>query len=249
MTIIGIIPSRYGSTRLAAKSLADIHGKPMVQHVYERVRRSTLITRVVVATDDERIESAVHGFGGEAVMTSPEIQSGSDRIARAAEGLEADIVVNIQGDEPLIDPAMIDATIRLLIDDPSAVVGTAVKIITDPEDIVNPNVVKVVLDDAMQALYFSRSAVPHVRDNADARTWLNETTFYKHFGLYAYRSGFLRQFTQWAPGRLERAEKLEQLRIMEHGFQIKCALTTADSIAVDTQADLDRVRAVIAASR
>jgi 3-deoxy-manno-octulosonate cytidylyltransferase (CMP-KDO synthetase) len=247
MNIIGIIPSRYGSTRLQAKSLADIHGKPMVQHVYERVLQSTLITRVVVATDDERIAAAVKRFGGESVMTSPSIQSGSDRIAAAAASVDADLIVNIQGDEPLIDPVMIDETIQLLIDDPSAVAGTAVKIITDPDEILNPNIVKVVLDGKMYALYFSRSPIPHVRDHADARTWLNETTFYKHFGLYVYRSAFLRQFTSWAQGTLERAEKLEQLRIMENGHRIKCALTEADSIAVDTQEDLEKVRAVIAA--
>lgn len=246
MKIIGIIPSRYGSTRLAAKSLADIHGKPMVQHVYERVLQSTLITSVVVATDDERIASAVHRFGGQSVMTPESIPSGTDRIACAAETLEADIIVNIQGDEPLIDPQMIDATIQLLIDDPSAVAGTAVKVVSQWEDLANPNVVKVVLDGAMNALYFSRSPVPHVRDRAEMQTWLKETTFYKHFGLYVYRSEFLRRFTSWGPGVLERAEKLEQLRILENGFRIKCALTTADSIAVDTQEDLDRVRAVIA---
>ncbi|HLP16767.1 MAG TPA: 3-deoxy-manno-octulosonate cytidylyltransferase, partial [Bacteroidota bacterium] len=164
MNIIGIIPSRYGSTRLPAKSLADIHGKPMVQHVYERAKASRLLTRVVVATDDTRIDQAVKAFGGESVMTPVSIQSGSDRIAFAAETLEADLVVNIQGDEPLIDPAMIDDTIRLLVDDSNAMVGTAIKAITDPQEITNPNIVKVVVDASMHALYFSRSPIPYVRD-------------------------------------------------------------------------------------
>jgi 3-deoxy-manno-octulosonate cytidylyltransferase (CMP-KDO synthetase) len=247
MNIIGIIPSRYGSTRLPAKSLADIHGKPMVQHVYERATESKLITRVVVATDDERIDSAVKRFGGESVMTSPEIQSGSDRIAWAARSIDgADIIVNIQGDEPLIDPAMIDQTIRLLLDDAAAVAGTAVKVIQDAREITNPNIVKVVLDRSGYALYFSRSPIPHVRDQADLSIWPAQTTFYKHFGLYVYRSEFLQRFTSWAPSALERAEKLEQLRILENGCRIKCAITEAESIAVDTQEDLDRVRAAFA---
>jgi 3-deoxy-manno-octulosonate cytidylyltransferase (CMP-KDO synthetase) len=194
-----------------------------------------------------RSEAAVKRFGGDCVMTSASIQSGSDRIARAAETVHADLIVNIQGDEPLIDPVMIDQTIQLLIDDPTSVAGTAIKVITDPDEITNPNIVKVVVDSEMYALYFSRSPIPHVRDVPDTRAWLNETTFYKHFGLYAYRSEFLRQFTTWAPSVLERAEKLEQLRILENGYRIKCALTTANSIAVDTLDDLNKVRAAITA--
>jgi 3-deoxy-manno-octulosonate cytidylyltransferase (CMP-KDO synthetase) len=242
MNIIGIIPSRYASTRLPAKSLADIHGKPMVQHVYERARQSHLLTRVVVATDDARIEAAVTGFGGTAVMTPVDIQSGSDRIAYAARTLDADIVVNIQGDEPLIDPMMLDETIRLLIDDASASVGTAVKLITSAADLLNPNVVKAVLDTNMFALYFSRSPIPHVRDVSDAGAWPSQTRCYKHLGLYVYRAAFLQQFSHFAPTPLERAEKLEQLRILEHGYRIKCALTDTESIAVDTMEDLEHVR-------
>lgn len=245
MKIIGIIPSRYASTRLPAKSLADIHGKPMVQHVYERANASKLITRVIVATDDERIASAVTAFGGEAVMTSRDIQSGSDRIAKASEGLDADLIVNIQGDEPLIDPGMIDDTIRLLADDAQAVCGTAISKIHDAGELSNPNVVKVVVDDEMTALYFSRSPIPFVRDAADITAWPGQTPCYKHFGLYVYRSAFLRRFTTWAPGVLERAEKLEQLRILEHGFRIKCALTSAESVSVDTPEDLEKVRTIV----
>ncbi len=242
MNIIGIIPSRYGSTRLPAKSLADLHGKPMVQHVYERALESRLLTSVIVATDDARIESAVAGFGGTSVMTPVEIQSGSDRIAYAARSIDADIVVNIQGDEPLIDPAMIDRTIQLLIDDATAMVGTAVKVIVSPDDVMNPNVVKAVLDANMFALYFSRSPIPHVRDAGGEAGWPAHARFYKHLGLYVYRAEFLQQFSQFAPTPLERAEKLEQLRILEHGYRIKCALTDTDSIAVDTLEDLEKVR-------
>ena len=242
MKIIAIIPSRYGSTRLAAKSLADIHGKPMVQHVYERARQSRFITDVFVATDDERIESAVKKFGGNVVMTSPDIQSGSDRIAAAARSITADIVVNVQGDEPLIEPRMIDQTIQLLLDDSSALVGTAIKKISSSEELLNPSVVKVVLDKNFYGLYFSRSAVPHVRDVADATEWLKHTIFYKHFGMYVYRADFLQKFSTFAPTPLELSEKLEQLRILENGYRIKCVVTEYDSVPVDTQEDLDNVR-------
>lgn len=242
MKIIGIIPSRYASTRLPAKSLANIHGKPMVQHVYERALQSHLLTSVVVATDDERIESAVTEFGGSVVMTPVEIASGSDRIAYAARSLNADIVVNIQGDEPLIDPGMIDQTIQLLIDDETATVGTAVKVITTDDDVVNPNVVKVVLDARMFALYFSRSPIPCIRDTGGTASLHAQARFFKHLGLYVYRAAFLQKFSTLVATPLECAEKLEQLRILEHGYRIKCALTHADSIAVDTMDDLERVR-------
>ncbi len=243
MKIIGIIPSRYASQRLPAKSLADIHGKPMIQHVVERAKSSRLLTNVIVATDDERIVAAVKKFGGEAVMTPVTIQSGSDRIAFAARSLDADIIVNIQGDEPLIEPKMIDQTIQILIDDADAVVSTAVKKISMLGDLLTPNVVKVVLDQKNFALYFTRSIVPFVRDSQEVTDWLKEAAFYKHFGLYVYRASFLQKFASLKPTRLEQIEKLEQLRILEHGYRIKVAVTEYDSIPVDTQEDLDRVRA------
>jgi 3-deoxy-manno-octulosonate cytidylyltransferase (CMP-KDO synthetase) len=245
LKIIGIIPSRYASQRLPAKPLADIHGKPMVQRVYERAKRSRLLTDVIVATDDKRIESAVKKFGGNAVMTPESIQSGSDRVAFVARSLDADVIVNVQGDEPLIEPAMIDQTIQLLIDDAAAVVGTAVKKITSLDELLTPNIVKVVIDKNSFALYFTRSLVPFVRDSAEVTNWLKRAVFYKHFGIYVYRSSFLQQYTSLASTPLERAEKLEQLRILEHGFRIKVAITEFDSIPVDTQEDLDRVRAEV----
>ncbi len=243
LKIIGIIPSRYASTRLPAKSLADICGKPMVQHVYERAKQSHLLTDVVVATDDERIEKAVKQFGGNVVMTPAAIQSGSDRIAYAAQSISADIIANVQGDEPLIEPRMIDEAVQMLVDDNSAVASTAAKKITSPDELHNPNIVKVVLDKNMYALYFSRSTIPFVRDARASAEWLNHATFYKHFGIYVYRAEFLRKFSSFQPTMLEQSEKLEQLRILENGFRIKVAVTEFDSIPVDTQEDLEKVRA------
>ncbi len=241
MKIIGIIPSRYASTRLPAKPLVDICGKPMVQRVYEQAKKSSLITDVVVATDDVRIEEAVKTFGGVVIMTPVTIQSGSDRIAYVAKNLSADIVVNIQGDEPLIDPKLIDQTIQALIDDDYAVVATAVKKISSADDIFNPNIVKVVLDNNRYAMYFSRSPIPHVRDTKIAAEWPKETTLYKHFGIYAYRADFLQKYTLLPQSPLENAEKLEQLRVLENGYTIKCVVTKYESMPVDTPEDLQKV--------
>lgn len=245
MKIIGIIPSRYASQRLPAKALVDIQGKPMVQHVYERAKMSRMLNDVIVATDDERIETAVKKFGGNAVMTPKDIRSGSDRIAYAARSLDADIVVNIQGDEPLINPKVIDETVQLLVDDLSAVVGTAVKKIQSIEELLTPSVVKVVLDKNCYALYFTRSLIPFVRDSAEVTDWLKHATFYKHLGIYVYRSSFLQSYAGLSPTLLEQAEKLEQLRILEHGYRIKAAVTEFDSTPVDTQEDLEKVRKLI----
>lgn len=245
MNIVGIIPSRYASTRLPAKPLVDICGKPMVQRVYEQVKQSTLLTDVVIATDDERIVTAVKTFGGNVQMTPVDIHSGSDRIALVARNYKADIVVNIQGDEPLIDPKLIDQTIRLLIDDPKAVVGTAVKKTISHQDVFNPNIVKVVLDDNHYALYFSRAPIPYVRDAKKDEDWFSGTVFYKHFGIYVYRADFLQHYTTLKQSPLEIAEKLEQLRILENGFKIKCAVTEYESLPVDTPEDLERIRKII----
>jgi 3-deoxy-manno-octulosonate cytidylyltransferase (CMP-KDO synthetase) len=213
----------------------------MVQRVYEQAKRSALLTDVVVATDDDRIVSAVKSFGGNVQMTPIDIQSGSDRIALVAKKYNADIVVNIQGDEPMIDPKLIDQTIQLLIDDAHAVVGTAVKKTTIHQDVFNTNVVKVVLDNNNYALYFSRSPIPHVRDAKKDDDWFAETMFYKHFGIYAYRADFLQHYTTLKQSPLEIAEKLEQLRILENGYKIKCAVTEYESLPVDTPEDLNKV--------
>jgi 3-deoxy-manno-octulosonate cytidylyltransferase (CMP-KDO synthetase) len=241
LKIVGIIPSRYASTRLPGKPLVDICGKPMIQRVYERAQHSKLLTEVVVATDDVRIESVVKNFKGNVVMTPVDIHSGSDRIALAAKTMNADIVVNIQGDEPLIDPQLIDETIQLLLEDSAAVVGTAVKRTSDPKDIFNPSVVKVVLDNNNYALYFSRSPIPHIRDAKKDCDWLIGSIFYKHFGIYVYRADFLQHYTKLPQSPLEIAEKLEQLRVLEYGYKIKCVVTEYHSIPVDTPDDLKKV--------
>ena len=243
--VVGVIPSRYGSHRLPAKPLVDFCGKPMVQRVYEQAKKSQLLDRVVVATDDVRIEDAVHRFGGDVILTSKEIQSGSDRVAAVASHEAGDIFVNIQGDEPLIAPEMIDQGVQLLLDDTSASVGTVVKEISSQEELLNPNVVKVVLNHDGYALYFSRSIVPFVRGEANVKLWLPLHTFYKHIGLYIFRREFIMQYVQLPVSRLEKAEKLEQLRILEAGYKIKVGITTYESIPIDTPDDVARVIAIL----
>ncbi len=241
--IAAIIPARYASTRLAAKALIDLCGKPMIERVYERVVRAKLVREVVVATDDERIAEVVHGFGGTAIMTPASLRSGSDRIAFAAAQLtSAEIIVNVQGDEPLIHPSMIDAAIEPLLHDASVQVGTLVKRIVAPDDLHNPSIVKVVLDGNADALYFSRSPIPYVRDEGDIRRWSIRHVYFKHIGLYVYRKDVLLKFASWPESALERAEKLEQLRIIEHGYKIRTTLTELDTIPVDTAEDAERVR-------
>ena len=240
-----IIPARYASTRLPGKALADICGKPMIQHVYERASRAKLVERVLVATDDQRIVDAVHAFGGDAVMTSRECRSGTDRIAEVVRTLSGvDIVVNVQGDEPLIPPSMIDAAITPLWDDPMILVGTLVRRIRNIEDLLDPAVPKVALDNAKRCLYFSRSPIPYVRD-VPTEASLEHHLFYRHIGLYVFRRSFLLRFAALEQTPLERAEQLEQLRILEHGYSIHAAITEEESLAVDTPADLERIRRIM----
>jgi 3-deoxy-manno-octulosonate cytidylyltransferase (CMP-KDO synthetase) len=244
--VVAIIPARYASQRLPAKPLADIAGKPMVQHVYERTVRATLVHDVLVATDDERIASAVRAFGGRAIMTPESCQSGTDRIASVARDLQhADIIINVQGDEPLIEPAMIDEAVRPLLHGSSIPVGTLVRRIETESDLINPNIVKVVLDRTGTCLYFSRSAIPFGRDRAP-NDWLRYHVYFKHIGLYVFRRDFLLRYAEMHQTPLEQAEKLEQLRILEYGYAIRAVETTYDSVPVDTPEDLERVRAVIA---
>jgi 3-deoxy-manno-octulosonate cytidylyltransferase (CMP-KDO synthetase) len=239
--VIGVIPSRFGSQRLSAKPLVDLLGKPMVQRVYEQAKKARLLDHVMVATDDTRIEKCVRAFGGEVMLTSPDIQSGSDRVAAVASQLDGSIFVNIQGDEPLIAPEMIDQTVRILLEDTSVHVGTLVKKIDAAADLMNPSVVKVVLNHQMHALYFSRASIPYIRDEADTARWLEKHTFYKHIGLYVFRREFLMQYAQLPASRLEKAEKLEQLRILEAGHIIKTGITEFDSVPIDTHEDVERV--------
>lgn len=243
--IIAIIPARYGSTRYPGKALAMIKGKPMIQWVYERTKQSKLVSRVVVATDDERIRQAVASFGGEAMMTLLAHATGTDRIAEVAGKLECDIVVNVQGDEPLIRPEMIDQALAPLAEDPSIPMGTLCKRIEHRDEAFDPNVVKVVFDKNGYALYFSRAPIPWDRDRWAGKSSLRELTLdgplYKHVGLYVYRREFLLKYARMSPTKLEAAEKLEQLRALEHGFRIKTVVTEHESFGVDIPDDLGRI--------
>ncbi len=245
MRITAIIPARYASTRFEGKALADIMGKPMIQHVYERASGASLVSEVIVATDDERIADAVASFGGRVEMTMKSHETGTDRLAEVAARLDSDIIVNVQGDEPLIEPAMIDEAIYPLTIDNSIVMGTLKTRIKNLHDFLSPNVVKVITDKDGYALYFSRSPLPNFRDKWDN---LKDEAFasgkllcHKHVGIYVYRREFLLQFAQMPPTYLETAEKLEQLRAMENGFRIKVVETKYESIGVDTPADLEKV--------
>lgn len=240
--VVAIIPARYASTRLPGKPLADIAGKPMIQHVYERTREAVLVNDVIVATDDVRIADAVRAFGGRAELTSPSIRSGSDRIAVVARSLPTtELIVNVQGDEPLIPPAMIDEAVRPLLENPALLVGTLAARITSRGELFDPNIVKVTLDRNGRCLYFSRSPIPFGRD-MEPDELLRACAVYRHIGLYVYRTTFLLQYTTLEQTPLERAEQLEQLRILEHGYPIHAVLTEHRSVAVDTPADLERVR-------
>ncbi|MCI0708346.1 MAG: 3-deoxy-manno-octulosonate cytidylyltransferase [Ignavibacteriae bacterium] len=245
MHIVGIIPSRYASQRLPAKPLVGLLGKPMVQRVYEQAQKARLLHKVIVATDDERIAAVVQSFGGEVAMTSSDIRSGSDRLAAVAETVRGDMFVNIQGDEPLINPVMIDQAVQTLLDAPESHIGTLVKRIESIDELTNPNVVKTVFDSSMHALYFSRSTIPHIRESSDPKSWLAHHTFYKHIGLYVYRRESLLKYASLPESPLEKAEKLEQLRALEAGMKIKVAITEFDSIPVDTQADVEKVIRVL----
>lgn len=243
MKVLAVIPSRYGSTRLPAKPLAAIAGKPMVQHVVERVRQARRVSRVVVATDDERIVQAVKAFGGEALMTREDHRSGTERIAEVASHIEADVYVNVQGDEPLIVPESIDAAVAAM-EEADVRVSTLCVPIANAADIVNPNVVKVVTDFDGNALYFSRAPLPWLRD-VDPKDWLAEGRHFKHLGLYVFRRDALLEFATLPPGELEQAEKLEQLRLLENSIRIRVVETEHDSVAVDTAEDLARVEAIL----
>ncbi len=239
MQITGVIPARYSSTRFPGKPLADLMGKPMIQHVYEQATKAQVLSEVLVATDDERIFAAVEEFGGRAVMTSAEHQTGTDRLAEVAANLSSQLIVNIQGDEPLLSPDSINQAVQPLMDDSSIAMGTLKYRIEDPEEIADPNVVKVVTDTQGLALYFSRAPIPYPRDGS-------EGLYFKHIGLYVYRREFLLNFARLASTPLERLEKLEQLRALENGYKITVVETQHPAIGVDTPADLEKVRRMLA---
>ena len=242
MEIFAFIPARYDSTRFPGKPLALIAGRPMIQHVYERALLSSELSDVCVATDDERILTCVQGFGGEAIMTGGEHRSGTDRITEAAQvrGLEKeDIIVNIQGDQPLFEPSLIQLLVRPLVEDRSIPMSTLKCKIMSEDDIHNPNHVKVVTDRHGFAIYFSRYPIPFFRDPESTQI------HYKHLGFYAFRMGFLMQYRSLAEGVLESAEGLEQLRALENGFRIKVLETTYDSIEVDVPEDVRKVEEIL----
>jgi len=239
MKVLGIIPARYGSTRFPGKPLALLAGKPMVQWVYERASQAELLNEVIVATDDQRIFNAAQKFGGRVVMTRNDHPSGSDRIAEVAATSDAEIIVNIQGDEPLIEPAAIDLGVKILLDHPAAQVGTLVRPLRDTADLRNPNIVKVALAQDHTALYFSRSAIPFCCGAQTDAEWLQQHMYFKHIGLYIFRRDMLLQFVKWPVGVLERVESLEQLRLLEHGVKIHVAVTEYEARGVDTPEDLE----------
>jgi 3-deoxy-manno-octulosonate cytidylyltransferase (CMP-KDO synthetase) len=235
LRILGVIPARYASSRFPGKALVTIAGRTMLQHVWERALMARYVTDLAIATDDQRIRNAAEMFGARVIMTRADHVSGTDRVAEAASTSNAEIVVNIQGDEPLIDPAAIDAAILGLLDQDEVPMGTIKKRIERPDDIVDPNVVKVVTDADNHALYFSRSPIPHIRGSESA------VPYFKHIGLYVYRRDFLLAYSSLPVGPLEKAEKLEQLRALENGYKIRVAETDYDSLGVDTPEDWKRV--------
>jgi 3-deoxy-manno-octulosonate cytidylyltransferase (CMP-KDO synthetase) len=239
--VVGIIPSRYRSTRLPGKPLALIGDKPMIEHVYRRASAARSVDAVVVATDDERVADAVAAFGGLAVMTRADHATGTDRLAEVAAALDCSIVINIQGDEPMMSPDAIDAAAEPLLGHPDARMSTLRKQIDHPDDLAATSVVKVVVDRQGYALYFTRTAVPFVRDGHPV------PVFWRHLGLYVYRRDFLLTLATLPQTPLELAEGLEQLRVLEHGYRIATVETTADAIGVDTPDDLAHVRRLMSA--
>jgi 3-deoxy-manno-octulosonate cytidylyltransferase (CMP-KDO synthetase) len=240
-TVLIVIPARYSAARFPGKPLTEIAGKPMIQHVFERAKKSQLATRVLVATEDERIKVAVEKAGGEAMLTRPDHRTGTDRVAEVAAHVTADIYINVQGDEPLIDPATIDGVAAAMLEDESVQLCTPCSAITQKNDIMDPNVVKVVLDFDGNGLYFSRAPIPWVRDTGTtvaARHW-------KHIGIYGYRRDALLEFPTLPPGELERIEQLEQLRWLENGFHMRVVETEYDPVSVDVPADVERVEKIL----
>lgn len=241
MAIIGAIPARWASTRFPGKVLADLNGKPMIQHVWEGVRACRRLDDVYIVCDAEHVARAAEGFGAKVIMTSPDLASGTDRLAAAFQDSSVDIILNIQGDEPLVSASAIDALAGVLADDPVPPMATVIRPLNDAGDVANPNVVKVVVDHQGYALYFSRAPIPYNRDGAE----VTPGTYFKHLGLYAYRRDFLLKFKSLPASRLEAWEKLEQLRVLAAGYKIKTVVTEHDSIGVDTPADLEKVAAFL----
>lgn len=243
---IGIIPARFASTRFPGKPLVDIAGKSMIQRVYEQALKAKSLSKVVIATDDERIVDEVQRFGGEFVFTSSQHQSGTDRCAEVIDKIPGfDIVINIQGDEPFIEPSQIDLLASCFIED-KVQLATLIKPIQSQESIYNPNSPKVVIDVNGRAMYFSRSPIPFIR-NGEPGVWAEKHQFYKHIGIYGYRTKSLNEITKLPPSSLEIAESLEQLRWIENGFYIQTKVTDLETVAIDTPEDLLKLNNLLAA--
>ncbi|MFH1287788.1 MAG: 3-deoxy-manno-octulosonate cytidylyltransferase [bacterium] len=242
MKIIGVIPARYGSTRLKAKPLIDFLGKPVVQHVFEKAKLSKLLDRVIVATDNKMIFDRVIKFGGEAVMTALSHQSGTDRVSEAASKVSCDIVVNIQGDEPTITPQLIDEAIKPLLEDNKVYFSTLKTKMNSIEDLLNPNIVKVITDRNDFAIYFSRLPVPYSLHSPCEACSQDLSYYFKHIGLYVYKKEFLLKFVSLEASDLEKRERLEQLRALEYGYKIKVVETKGDTVSIDVEEDLERAR-------
>ena len=239
--VVIVIPARYGSTRLPGKPLVSLAGKSMIQRVYERARLAQRADRVIVATDDERIVKAVEGFGGEARMTRPDHRTGTERVAEVAAHTEGDVFVNVQGDEPLLDPVAVDTAVNALLEEPAATIATVATPLQSAADIMDPNVVKTVLDFDGNALYFSRAPIPWVRDSGSKI----QARHLKHLGLYVFQRDALLEYPTLPQGELERIEQLEQLRWMENGLKIRVAEVEHDAVSVDVPADVERVEKLI----
>ena len=247
---LGVIPSRFRAQRFPGKPLAMIAGKSLVQRVYEQAAKAHRLDKVIVATEDKRILDAVKAFGGDAMLTSPACATGTDRVAEVARTHDSELVLNIQGDEPLMRPEMIDQLVEGMQADPKCVMGTLARKLETDTSLDNPNVVKVVLAQNGNALYFSRSRIPYVRDakSDEMSEWLGLARFHKHLGIYAFRREFLLKFVQLPQSELEKAEKLEQLRALENGFAIKVLITPYDSVGVDTPEDAKLVEKILTAN-
>ncbi|MFH0752935.1 MAG: 3-deoxy-manno-octulosonate cytidylyltransferase [Candidatus Omnitrophota bacterium] len=242
MSVVGILPARWASTRLSGKVLVPIAGKPMLEHVWLRVKQARELDDVIIACDEPHVLACATAFGAKAVLTRKDHPSGSDRVAEVAAACKADIIVNIQADEPLIQPELVDGLVRALKADNSCVLATPIKRLTTVEEFLNPNVVKVVVDKNACALYFSRAPIPHKRDGkADV------TSYFKHLGIYAYRREFLFEYCRWPKSFLEQEESLEQLRVLEAGYKIKTVETSMEAMGVDTPEDVIKVEAYMKA--
>jgi 3-deoxy-manno-octulosonate cytidylyltransferase (CMP-KDO synthetase) len=242
--VVIVIPARYGSVRLPGKPLVNLAGKPMIQRVYERAKQAKTASEVIVATDDERIVTVVEGFGGQARMTRTDHRTGTERIAEVASHIPGEVFVNVQGDEPLLDPAAVDTVVNALLEEPAAAIATVAVPIRTPGDIMDPNVVKTVLDFEENALYFSRAPIPWVRDAAQKV----HARHLKHLGLYVFQREALLEYPTLPQGELERIEQLEQLRWMENGWKIRVAEVEHDAVSVDVPEDVARVEKLLAAN-